>query len=65
MLYLVVKREDGRDVCVNSDGTTTPDRDRAELMTEDVATLTANLYGGGLRSDYQMFPQDFEEEDRQ
>ena len=61
MLYLVVKREDGRDVCVNTDGTATADKNQCELMPFGMAKRTAELYGGTVLSDVEAFPKDFDE----
>lgn len=62
MMYLVVKHENGRDVCVCGDGSTTPNKDHGELMDLDKARLVADLYGGSLLSDLEAFQQEFQQD---
>ena len=44
----MVKYVDGRDVCVNCDGTTAANCERGDIMSEAVATIVAKTHGGSV-----------------
>ena len=60
MLHVVIKREAGRDVGINRDGSKENDRDHFELMDADAACLVANLYDGVPVAESRLVPGDYE-----
>jgi len=63
MLYAIIKRENCHDVGVNRDGTLVSNRGDFELMPRDTARVVADLHGGEIVSDIQLFPSDFQVDD--
>lgn len=57
-MFLVLKHENGRDVAINSDGTTST-HERGELFaTEKQAVAVAKQFGGVVQDERRIFGDD-------